>query len=543
MITAAKAPVHVGEMKNLGHIANFSVRGSIANCLVKMESATIDVDPQTPAGTRASSSTPPIYIGAIVGYANGTTVTNCIALGSEITVISSESTDNIYINRVGYNDGGVFSSNYANKDMLVRIGTSENDLVSVETVGENHGEDLTEDPLVLLNTWVLANSTPENPYRTWGSSGGAGTGEIGFGELPTHTVTYDTNGGSAVDAIQLQFGSLVTQPANPTLEGFKFIGWHKDANCTQPWDFDNDKIYGDITLYAKWEVITYIIYFECNGGSTINPIAASHGGLITKPADPTREAYTFNGWYKDDACTEFWDFDNGKVYGDMTLYAKWSDASCTVTFETLGGTSIEPLQVGYGGLVARPNNPVRESYMFNGWYKDAEYTQPWDFDNDQVYSDMTLYAKWTLLSSIYYSVTFESNQGSAVAPVQVQHGVLITQPTDPTLEGYDFLGWHKDTDCTQPWDFDNDRVYADMTLYARWEVATSIKGMDADGVEIYAIRGHVVVKNATSAVTVYNMAGAPVSVNEKPEAMEMIELQRDYYVVRCGKKMVKVVVF
>ena len=95
-----------------------------------------------------------------MGYANGTTVTNCIALGSEITVISSEPTDNIYINRVGYNDGGVFSSNYANKDMLVRIGSSENDLVSVETVGEKHGEDLNEDPLVLLNHWGVANFSP-----------------------------------------------------------------------------------------------------------------------------------------------------------------------------------------------------------------------------------------------------------------------------------------------------------------------------------------------------------------------------------------------
>lgn len=173
------------------------------------------------------------------------------------------------------------------------------------------------------------------------------------------------------------------------------------------------------------------IKFETNGGSEIPDQTASYGDRLTRPEDPTREGYRFEGWYSDIDLQKPWDFENDTVQGNMTLYARWTAEETTPTapgedddslnlwwlaglglaallllllllltgkktvhFETACGAKIPDQKVKKGGTAVRPADPRRMGRTFGGWYGDAAYTKRWDFENDKVEKDMTLYAKW-----------------------------------------------------------------------------------------------------------------------------------------------------
>lgn len=119
-----------------------------------------------------------------------------------------------------------------------------------------------------------------------------------------------------------------------------------------------------------------------------------------KPQNPSKEGYTFEGWYTDNSLSKLWNFDKDLVSENVTLYAKWKKLNTevekfNVAFESNGGNTIDT-QVGIqkGTRVIKPMDPKREGYTFEGWYSDNSFKQSWNFDTDTVESDMTLYAKW-----------------------------------------------------------------------------------------------------------------------------------------------------
>lgn len=135
-------------------------------------------------------------------------------------------------------------------------------------------------------------------------------------------VTFD-NEGTRTTAI-IDNGVKLTAPAAPTKEGYRFGGWYYDNNGGKAkWDFDTDTVTRAMTLTAKW-VQTYTVAFDTSGGSAVDPVTVVAGSTVTKPADPMKSGYTFGGWYKDSTLQTPWDFANGTVTADTTLYAKWT---------------------------------------------------------------------------------------------------------------------------------------------------------------------------------------------------------------------------
>ena len=135
-------------------------------------------------------------------------------------------------------------------------------------------------------------------------------------------VTFD-NEGTRTTAI-IDNGAKLTAPAAPTKEGYRFGGWYYDNNGGKAkWDFDTDTVTRAMALTAKW-VQTYTVAFDTNGGSAVNPVTVDAGSTATKPADPTKSGHNFGGWYKDSTLQTPWDFANGTVTADTTLYAKWT---------------------------------------------------------------------------------------------------------------------------------------------------------------------------------------------------------------------------
>ena len=152
--------------------------------------------------------------------------------------------------------------------------------------------------------------------------------------LQKYTVTFNSQGGSEVAPQAVYAGEKIVKPANPTKEKEYFVDWYKEAECTNVWDFENETVSQDITLYAKWTSIAYTVTFETNGGSAIEAQLVPEGTFATKPATaPTKEGYLFEGWYTEQTMTNPFDFYT-PITKDITLYAKWMDIS-SITFNDL----------------------------------------------------------------------------------------------------------------------------------------------------------------------------------------------------------------
>ena len=189
-------------------------------------------------------------------------------------------------------------------------------------------------------------------------------------EINQYTITFDTVGGSTVASITQDYGTAIAAPADPTREGYTFIGWDKEIPSTMPAE--------NMTITAKWKVNQYTITFDSNGGSEIAPITQDYGTAITAPANPTREGYTFIGWDKAIPTT--------MPAENMTITAKWKVNQYTITFDSNGGSEIAPITQDYGTAITAPADPTREGYTFIGWDKAIPATMHAE--------DLTITAQW-----------------------------------------------------------------------------------------------------------------------------------------------------
>jgi len=148
---------------------------------------------------------------------------------------------------------------------------------------------------------------------------------------------------------------------------------------------------GDFTIYT--------VTFDSQSGSEVPSQTIVDGDKVTQPAtNPSRDGYTFGGWYKETTCTNAWNFTTDVVNSNITLYAKWTAVGPTtyaVTFDSQGGSAVFPQTIEQGGKVIQPGTPTREGHTFGGWYKESACATAWNFDTDVVNSNITLFAKWT----------------------------------------------------------------------------------------------------------------------------------------------------
>ena len=189
-------------------------------------------------------------------------------------------------------------------------------------------------------------------------------------EINQYTITFDTAGGSEIAPITQDYGTAITAPADPTREGYTFIGWDREIPTTMPAE--------NMTVTAQWEINQYTITFDTAGGSEITPITQDYDTAITAPADPTREGYTFIGWDKEIPTT--------MPAENMTVTAQWEINQYTITFDTAGGSEIAPITQDYGTNITAPADPTREGYTFIGWDRDIPEIMPAE--------NMTVTAQW-----------------------------------------------------------------------------------------------------------------------------------------------------
>ena len=142
-------------------------------------------------------------------------------------------------------------------------------------------------------------------------------------EVKKYKVTFNTDGGSKIESVEVEENKTLEKPENPTKKGYTFDKWMLN---NKEYDFDK-KVTKDITLKATWkreetkpvEEVKYTVKFDSNGGSNVAGQTVVKGNKVTKPANPTRSGYTFIGWTLNGDSYDF----NTPVNGDITLQANW----------------------------------------------------------------------------------------------------------------------------------------------------------------------------------------------------------------------------
>ncbi|MBU1107645.1 MAG: InlB B-repeat-containing protein, partial [Candidatus Riflebacteria bacterium] len=157
-----------------------------------------------------------------------------------------------------------------------------------------------------------------------------------------------------------------------------------------------------------------------------------------------------------------------KVFMPVVVDLAVKAPTYTMIFDAQGGSAVTAQTVESGAKATEPAAPTRTGYTFGGWYKEAACASLWDFGTDTVPVDTTIYAKWIAVAVTTYTVTFDSQSGSAVTAQTVESGAKATEPTAPTRTGFTFAGWYKEAVCTNLWDFGADTITANTTVYAKW---------------------------------------------------------------------------
>ena len=222
----------------------------------------------------------------------------------------------------------------------------------------------------------------------------------------------------------------------------------ENGNCYKP----GDTVPADVSMLSitgDYEVIylpgTY------GTGSAVTDMKPHNNILTLRGALFTRAGYTQVGWATVDGGEKVYDFEDIYTKNEaLTLYPVWNTNKYTITFDTNGGSEIAPITQDYGTQIAAPANPTRKGYTFKGWDKEIPKTMPAE--------NITLKAQWEINQ---YTITFDTNGGSEIAPITQDYGTEITAPDNPTRKGYTFKGWDKEIPKTMPAE--------NITITARWK--------------------------------------------------------------------------
>ena len=284
-------------------------------------------------------------------------------------------------------------------------------------------------------------------------------------KVRSYSVNFDSNGGSAVASQSVKYGSKASRPTDPTRAGHTFQGWYTSRDGGARYDF-NQTVTGDVTLYAHWSVNSYTLAFDGNGGkASESSRTVQYGSQYGSLPTATRTGHTFQGWYTAKSGGTKVSPSTTMGAANTTLYAHWSVNAYTLAFDGNGGKASESSRkVQYGNQYGTLPTATRTGYAFQGWYTARSGGSQVSSSTTMEAANTTVYAHWTVNT---YTVSFDSNGGSAVASQSVRYGSKATQPANPTRAGHTFQGWYTARSGGSKYDFGT-AVTGDVTLHAHW---------------------------------------------------------------------------
>ncbi len=285
-----------------------------------------------------------------------------------------------------------------------------------------------------------------------------------------YSISFNSNGGSAVSTISEPYGTTITKPTDPTKEGYSFGGWFKDTTLMLPYTFST-MTDTSITLYAKWNINTYTITF-IHEGTPAGSQTAQFGTEIEFPTNAQifKKGHKLDGWTLTENSSELYAGTTIPA-SDITLHAVWSLEEYYIYFDVnpkrdtkLQSSAISTIAKLYGETVEKPANPTAEGYEFDGWYTSSDYQYAFVFSTMPDYNSMA-FAKWVIKQ---YKITFVTNTAPSTIEETYNYGETVAFPTQPTKKGYSFEGWYQDQDCTTAYTFGT-MPAENISVYAKWE--------------------------------------------------------------------------
>ena len=261
-------------------------------------------------------------------------------------------------------------------------------------------------------------------------------------------ITFDTTGGEELAPItDITEGDAIKLPT-PTKEGYNFIGWYTDPEFNGTMLPAKYTYNGPVTLYAKWFVGTYRIYFRSEVPVNLSTLQYKYGDTIEIPT-PTSNSYDFVGWYLDGE-----EFNLTTMPGkDITLEARWESKKLTVSLDLNGGHGSEGFENQITNFTAgsklQLEKPVKDGYIFIGWFDGTDKTAKQYTSQTPIYKSVSLVARYAPVSSYEesYELLLELNGGTLTNNVtSYVTGQEYTLPV-PTRPGYEFTGWYYSLEC------------------------------------------------------------------------------------------------
>ena len=356
------------------------------------------------------------------------------------------------------------------------------------------------------------------------------------------SVTFDLDSGTGTAAEQSIYpGKTATKPADPKKTGYFFDGWYLktgDNFAADAFDFKTP-ITADTTIHAKWTQGVKVTFSTGEDATTVAEQTVYPGKTATKPAaDPTKAGWFFDGWYKEEACTNVFDFETETISQETTVYAKWTQG-ITISYNTGESEAEVESEIIYPGKTAQEPATAPEwlGHIFEGWYTRSGAEGDWgelvNFAEKTFSTDTTLYAKW----SDGWTVTFKSDTDTTFASQTVAKNGTATRPAnDPAKQGYLFLGWYtqdgtqNEDDWGTKFNFST-AIDGNKTLYARW--MENFWEVDVDGklVKYYgptdvAIEIPANVKTIASILDIYgakaNLTNAQLTVSPMNKSFKIV---------------------
>ena len=221
---------------------------------------------------------------------------------------------------------------------------------------------------------------------------------------PLHTVTfnynYTPNSPASVSITDILNGTTIPSnklPSTPARTGYRFDGWYTTAQTGGTEWTANTQIMASITYYARWTPITYSISYSLDGGTnhSSNPANYTFETPIITLQSPTREHYTFAGWWSAQTGGSQVTTINKGSTENKTFYARWTPIIYTVTFDLHGGLpNLTSIEIHSGNFVAKPADPTKTGHVFACWAIDEDGASQWNFANNPVTANITLHAIW-----------------------------------------------------------------------------------------------------------------------------------------------------
>lgn len=333
-------------------------------------------------------------------------------------------------------------------------------------------------------------------------------------ELADYTIHYELDGGinHPDNKNGYTIDNLPLTLYQPTKKGYNFTGWYLNNQLVE---YLPENTLGEITLVATWELATYNLFYNLDGGilESENPTTYTMNDEFILN-NPTKNGYNFLGWYVNDVKIE-------KIEkcttGNLTLLAKWELQKHTIEFNSNGGTNVSNQIVNHFDKVLEPDHPTRLGYDFLGWFiGEDEY----DFNNE-VTTNLELVAKWQIINyNINYDLNDSINNSSNPSSYTVEDTISLL---NPTKKGYIFVGWYVNDNKVEQI---NLGTTGHLTLVAKWRTYQISEIKEENKGTVVATTGivtaistnnngfSILIQDATDAIMVYKIDDSQFNYNE-----------------------------